>query len=263
MSVVVQAPDVPIETGGAMNLGDERGPVMLSEMGNGAVVTTMVVNDVAGRPTVMVQCFGRRLVAEQAALAVRHVGLALAAAGGICTLLTLGLLGRLVLGRLGRLSRDLEGISTGTRRRVDVRGNDELGRVAEAVNRTLERWTTARGAGRERGEVPQHGGLFATGIFLCGPLGETMYRNPACELVLGQTTEEGRNFGWWSGVHAGDREKALREWHRNVAGGLRWHQQYRVVTTSRCAGWTATVPRLFRRGRSPGTSGRSRTSPTA
>ncbi len=229
--MVPEPPDADVDAARAVELDSENGQVIIRTDPSGETTSTTLLRDLAGKPALSLRCFGRRLVSEQASMAVTHVGTDLAVAGVVSTSLVFLLLGWLVLGRLERVSRDLDAISRGDRKRVEVQGSDELSRVALAVNRTLE------ALDKSHAHLVESEARFRSmadssplGVYLCGPDGTPQYINPACERMIGQDAETvTQRQGWSKAVHSSDQERVLRNWTAGIASRRAFHEHYRMV----------------------------------
>jgi PAS domain S-box-containing protein len=214
-----------------VGLNDDHAPVAIASDPQGTVISTTLMRDLAGHPSLALECYGRRLVAEQAATAVAHVGTDLLAAGITSTALVFLLLGWLVLGRLGKLSRDLDAISRADRRRVDVRGSDEVSRVAAAINRTMD------ALDRSHAHLVESEARFRSmadssplGVYLTGPDGTPLYVNPAAKAMIGRDMEAViMHRAWSEAVHDRDRVRVIGNWQRAVEERRAFREQYRMV----------------------------------
>jgi PAS domain S-box-containing protein len=231
-AMMVREPaDADVDAARAVELDSENGQVCIRTDPAGVTTSTTLLRDLAGKPALSLRCFGRRLVSEQASMAVTHVGTDLAVAGIVSTSLVFLLLGWLVLGRLERVSGDLDAISRGDRKRVEVHGSDEVSHVAVSVNRTLE------ALDKSHAHLVESEARFRSmadssplGVFLCGPEGTPMYVNPACERMIGcdaQTVTHRQ--GWSKAVHPNDQERVLSNWKAGVAARRAFHEHYRMV----------------------------------
>jgi PAS domain S-box-containing protein len=208
----------------------------------GEIISDLVLGDLAGRPTLVLRCASRRLVAEQATLAVEHVGLSLLGAGLASTLLVYLLLGRLVLGRLERLSRDLEEISAAKRARVDVGGKDEVARVANAINATLEaldhshtKLVESESRFRAMAECSP------LGVYLCDAAGKMQYVNPVCSDMVGRPAEAIVSSGAWkAAVHPDDRGRVVDAWREAVRTGRAFIEHYRLQHPDESVVWVTS-----------------------
>lgn len=107
---------------------------------SGLILASLIVPDVFGNRTFILQAGIDRPTFQQAYTAIRDLILALIIAGVVFLGLTLLLLDRVVLRRLARVSRAVRSI--GSRRdlamRLDPDGSDEIGQVAAAINQMLQ-----------------------------------------------------------------------------------------------------------------------------
>jgi PAS domain S-box-containing protein len=225
-----------------VGLGDEHAPVAITSDPQGTVISTTLLRDLAGRPSLALECYGRPLVAEQATTAVAHVGTDLLMAGISSTALVFLLLGWLVLGRLSKLAKDLDGISHADRKRVDVKGNDEVARVGLAINRTMD------ALDRSHAHLVESEARFRSmadssplGIFLTGPDGRPLYVNPAAQAMIGRGAEAvvGRR-AWTEAVHERDRGRVIANWKRAVEARRAFREHYRLVHSDGKVVWVTS-----------------------
>ncbi|GIV96672.1 MAG: hypothetical protein KatS3mg057_1329 [Herpetosiphonaceae bacterium] len=99
-----------------------------------------LLDDVYGHPVLLLRVEMPREIYRQGQAALLYAMLAVLAAGLIFGIVILVLLETFILSRLGRLSADVNkiGVSSDLSTRVSVSGDDELGRLASAINETLD-----------------------------------------------------------------------------------------------------------------------------
>jgi PAS domain S-box-containing protein len=95
-----------------------------------------MLRDLEGKPTAILRVDLPRQIYHRGQLSVRYLVWSLLLVGLVFSVTTLLLLEKLVLSRLARLSSDVSriGASSDLRSRVEIPGNDELARLASAIN---------------------------------------------------------------------------------------------------------------------------------
>jgi PAS domain S-box-containing protein len=221
----------------------EAGAISIRSSPDNFMQSSLVLLDLAGEPSLLLECFERPLASEQGMAAVRHLGLTLLAAGLASTILVYVLLGRLVLGRLERLSRDLDEISSSKRQRVAVSGKDEVARVAQSVNRTLEALDHSHASLVESEQrfrsMAQSSPL---GVYLCGAKGDVLYVNAACEKMIGRGADAVVRAGAWrEAIHPADRERIDASWKRAASQARPYREHYRMVHADGRVVWVTSM----------------------
>ncbi|MCC7361533.1 MAG: diguanylate cyclase [Anaerolineales bacterium] len=124
--------------------------IVVQPITSDTVAGYVFLRDVSSRPIAVLRAETPRGIVREGRETVTFFLLALVAAGLIFGGLVWGLLERLVLARLGQLSRSVTAIgsSGNTEARVPEGGRDELARVAAAINDMLERLSRAHAATR-------------------------------------------------------------------------------------------------------------------
>lgn len=104
-----------------------------------AMVGVTILPSVYNKPAAVVEVKMHRTVHEEESAALRFLVIALGIAGLVFVGLMLGMLDRLVLGRLTRLHEEVQAIRSreDLGRRMYVSGSDELSGLASAINRML------------------------------------------------------------------------------------------------------------------------------
>jgi|GEM_PF-6082274 len=118
-----------------------EGMVMTREQGGRAVQIVSTMPDIFGSSCITIQARVETPIAGKAREAGMFMSISTIIAGGMTLCLTYWLLRRTVLARLGKLDECIAAVTkTGdVSHRTDVRGDDELGRLGESLNRMLER----------------------------------------------------------------------------------------------------------------------------
>lgn len=95
-----------------------------------------MLRDLEGKPAAILRVDLPRQIYHRGQLSVRYLVWSLLLVGLVFSVTTLLVLEKLVLSRLARLSSDVSriGASSDLRSRVEIPGNDELGRLASAIN---------------------------------------------------------------------------------------------------------------------------------
>ena len=122
----------------AMLSGDS---FFFEEAGESSIAAYARVDDVYGKPALLVRVLLPRDITEYGEITVKYVTFALAGMGGALILLTQLILGRFVVTRLSRVSQAAVEIGQASdfSRRVPGSGSDELGKLVESVNGMLSR----------------------------------------------------------------------------------------------------------------------------
>ncbi len=114
----------------------------------------LLLRDVNDQPLAMFGAIEPRPIYAQGQASIRYLVLGLLLLGVAIGATTIGLLERLVLCRVDRLSREVNAIgeSGSAEQRVSVEGKDELAKLAENINVMLEKLETAQNQFREAKE---------------------------------------------------------------------------------------------------------------
>jgi PAS domain S-box-containing protein len=98
------------------------------------------LDDISGKPAILVTVNIPRTIYQQGRLSLVQFIILLLAASAMFTAVMLGVLERLVLNRLAKLSGDVADIGAGAdfAARVEVEGADELSKLGSSINRMLE-----------------------------------------------------------------------------------------------------------------------------
>jgi signal transduction histidine kinase len=120
----------------ALTQGD---PIFVQPLSATTVAGYTLIEDIYGQPALILRVDLPRSVYAQGQASFRYFAFSLAALGLVVGLLALWLLERLVLSRLGRLSREVSriGAEGNLSARVEVTGQDELAGLANDINQTL------------------------------------------------------------------------------------------------------------------------------
>lgn len=117
-----------------------QNPILLRAASATTMIGYAVVDDVFGRPALLLRVDLPRTTYQEAQVSLRYLVLSLVVVGGVVILATFLLLERLVLARLARLTRGVAAVGAqgDLSGRVELDGTDELGNLAATFNRTLE-----------------------------------------------------------------------------------------------------------------------------
>ncbi len=126
-------------------------PVRARPLDDARIAGYGLVTDLYGRPALILRTEGPREIVARGRLALQYLVITTAALGLLVTLAAVLQIDRSVLARLAALRADVRAVGAEgePRRRVRVRGRDELADLARAFNETLDALETAR---REREE---------------------------------------------------------------------------------------------------------------
>src|SRR5580700_9293214 len=115
-------------------------PNFIHPLDNQSLAAYQVVEDIYGRPTVIIRVLLPRTIYEQGNTSLVQFLLLLVAAGFVFGAVTLYLLERVVISRIANLTENITGIgaSGDLSARVDVPGQDELAFLGVAINGMLE-----------------------------------------------------------------------------------------------------------------------------
>ena len=138
----------------------ERFPVHIRAIDQDSLVAHEVLNDVYGRPAIILRVTLQRTIYEQAQTTLLQFSLLLLAAGLIFGAGTLYLLERVILSRVANLSDGIThiGASGNLSARLEVRGKDELAYLGTAINSMLE--------DLENAQIEQHQGRTRLGVMM-------------------------------------------------------------------------------------------------
>ena len=126
-------------------------PVLARPLDDARIAGYGLMTDLYGRPALILRTEGPRDIVARGRMALQYLVVTTAALGLLVTLAAVLLLDRSVLARLAALRADVRAVGAEgeLRRRVAVRGRDELADLARAFNETLDALEAAR---REREE---------------------------------------------------------------------------------------------------------------
>jgi sensor domain CHASE-containing protein len=126
-------------------------PVLARPLDDARIAGYGLMTDLYGRPALILRTEGPRDIVARGRMALQYLVVTTAALGLLVTLAAVLLLDRSVLARLAALRADVRAVGARgePRRRVAVRGQDELADLARAFNETLDALEAAR---REREE---------------------------------------------------------------------------------------------------------------
>jgi PAS domain S-box-containing protein len=138
----------------------ERFPVYIRAIDRDSLAAHEVLNDVYGRPAIILRVTLQRTIYEQAQTTLLQFSLLLLAAGLIFGAGTLYLLERVILSRVANLSDGIThiGASGNLSARLEVRGKDELAYLGTAINSMLE--------DLENAQIEQHQGRTRLGVMM-------------------------------------------------------------------------------------------------
>jgi PAS domain S-box-containing protein len=138
----------------------ERFPVHIRAIDQDSLAAHEVLNDVYGRPAIILRVTLQRTIYEQAQTTLLQFSLLLLAAGLIFGAGTLYLLERVILSRVANLSDGIThiGASGNLSARLEVRGKDELAYLGTAINSMLE--------DLENAQIEQHQGRTRLGVMM-------------------------------------------------------------------------------------------------
>jgi PAS domain S-box-containing protein len=195
--------------------------------------------DLGGRTRLHAVYLGRPLGFEIGRDVTLTIGVSLVLGVAMCTALAMLLLNRLVLGRLARLSAQLEQVGRAERTRVDPTGDDEVGQVVRTVNHTL----AALDASRE--QLAHSEATFRSmvdnaplGVFLTDAHGKAAFHNAQCTQMLGWPVTEMMNLDWEKAIHPADRERIMTAWKHAVATRTPYRQHHRIIRPDGSIRWT-------------------------
>jgi PAS domain S-box-containing protein len=191
-------------------------PFLFERPNEQTIVAYAPLRDIYGNPALVLRNQDTRDSYLQAQMALRYFLAALLALGLLFGLLYYGVLDRLILSRLGRLSADVRtlGARGDLAARVQAKGQDELGSLADSINgmlAALERAQEQRleSEQRYRALVEQA----SEGIVLFdAETKQVLEANPAYQKLVGYSAEELRGMTLYD-LAAHDRESI----ERNVA----------------------------------------------
>lgn len=164
-------------------------PELVRGMGDNALAGYRLIQDIDGRPSVLLKIQTPRRVLQQARRSLQYLKLAIVLTGLVCGALTLWLLRKLVLARVSALSRQVSEIAASgdPSLRVTAEGGDELAALAGNVNAMLEATSRAESVLR----ITQFSVDNATDpIFWISPEADVIYANDAACASLGYSREE-------------------------------------------------------------------------
>lgn len=199
------------------------------------------LRDVRGEPCMLIRATIPRSVSAQGRMAVQYTMSILGIAGAALLATTLVLLRVTVLGRLERLAADLDGVMNGRRTRVAVTGKDELTRVADSLNATLDVLEVSkRELAASEARFRAMSDSAPMGIYLTAGDGPFVYTNSAHQRITGLSRDELLGYGWARCIPESDRDRVLAEF-RNC---MKRREVYdRTLTLERPSGeavWIAT-----------------------
>jgi signal transduction histidine kinase len=119
---------------------DDANAIYIQTLNDQSIAGYGLLSDVHGNPVVLLRVDMSRDIYEQGKASLWYFMLALLSSGVVFSIMVMLLLEQAVLSRLARLSSSVEQIGkrSDPSNRVVVNGNDELSRLAQAVNRMLE-----------------------------------------------------------------------------------------------------------------------------
>ena len=129
------------------HLGDpSRRAIVTRAESSDSISSLTVLKDIYGSPSLMVRVEGPREIYHLGEVSLRYLFGSLVAIGLIFLVAALAFLERLLLSRVLRLSRAVNGIAAGMRSdmRVQVTGRDDLSRLAADINGMIEALATSQ-----------------------------------------------------------------------------------------------------------------------
>jgi len=115
-------------------------PVLARPLDDARIAGYGLMTDLYGRPALILRTEGPRAIVARGRIALQYLVITTAALGLLVTLAAVLQIDRSVLARLAALRADVRAVGAGgePRRRVAVRGQDELADLARAFNETLD-----------------------------------------------------------------------------------------------------------------------------
>jgi two-component system, cell cycle sensor histidine kinase and response regulator CckA len=162
--IPVDSREMPSDFAAAHTHLSAASPILIAPLGEKAVAAYTALNDLNGRPAMILRVQTPRTVYQQGQTTVMYLVSAALFVGGAFTFLSLFLLERLVLSRLISLSRSVSAIAvrSGLSERIKVDGNDEVSQLAASINQML---ASIERSERER-QVPE---AYLEGLFESAP----------------------------------------------------------------------------------------------
>jgi sensor domain CHASE-containing protein/nitrogen-specific signal transduction histidine kinase len=122
------------------NLRQDESSIYIQTLNAQSIAGYALLDDVHGNPIMLLRVDMSRDIYEQGQASIWYFMLALMSSGVVFSVMTILLLEQTVLSRLAHLSSSVDQIGkrSDPSSRVTVTGNDELSRLAKAVNRMLE-----------------------------------------------------------------------------------------------------------------------------
>ena len=137
--IAVDRADMPQDFAAAHSHLPTANSVFIAPLGQKSVAAYTLINDVKGRPAMILRVQTPRFVYQQGQATVMYLVLAVLFAGVAFTILSLFLLERQVLSRLIRLNKNVSviGVRSGLSGRVSVDGTDEISQLSASINQML------------------------------------------------------------------------------------------------------------------------------
>ncbi len=214
------------------------------------IATEHAFADLGGCTLLHAVYLGRPLGFEIGRDVTLTIGISLVLGVAMCTALAMLLLNRLVLGRLARLSTQLEEVGRAERTRVDPTGDDEVGQVVRTVNKTLgaldaSREQLARSEATFRSMVDNA----PLGVFLTDAQGKAAFHNTQCTRMLGWPVTEMMGLDWEKAIHPADRDRVMAAWKHAVDSKVPYRQHHRIIRPDGSVRWTtANAAPIFENG---------------
>ncbi len=133
-------PNLPVDFENARMEISQRQPVFVQSISDNVIAGYCVVNDIFGKPALMIRMDQARSIYQQSLLSLRYLILSVMLSGVVSIIVILFLLEKLILSRLAIMNDEVREIAekNNLSGRISEKGKDELGVFASTLNKTLE-----------------------------------------------------------------------------------------------------------------------------
>ncbi len=171
-----------------------------------------LIDDVYGTPALLLTVTGSRSIYQQGRASLSYFMFLLFSVGGIFALISIALLERQILTRLGQLTKRVLGIaeSGNLSERIPVSGKDELSILAGSINDMLERLQEATQALKKSEDRFRKLAETSAAIIFIHQNGKFRYTNPMGSATFGYNQEHLRQIGFEDMIPEEKRLSSLR-----------------------------------------------------
>ncbi len=196
----------------ALSALSKQNPVVIQPVSNNTIDGYTLIDDVYGNPALLLTVTSTRSIYQQGRASLSYFMFLLFSVGGIFALISIMLLERQILTRLGHLTRRVLGIakSGNLSERIPVSGKDELSLLAGSINDMLEQLRQATNALKKSEDRFRKLAETSAAIIFIHQDGKFRYINRMGSATFGYTQEQLQKIGFADMIPEKKRTSSMR-----------------------------------------------------